>query len=361
MEIIKWGQWIGELQGDNSGTLIMNIDQDTPNNGVICFSDSNENLSSFNGSIEFTEKPEKCVASVTSLSPLNRPQNVTEVVPQLVELTVQTKLPKKIHGQWSADNGQRGEFTLHLLESRQPSVWSKSIAWSEFIDISLEAKRKNKSLVFRGQADSQWTLRTSFHRTNRRDLSSFSAKDMFELSKYLTLSGNRKFDLSNATDFAELLSLAQHHGYPTPLLDWSKSPFVAAYFAFRTVKRDDLSGSVRIYFFDYKKWEKYGQKYRSLSIDDPRFSVTTLDINSQSNSRVLPQQSLFTFTNLTDIETWITGHETEGCEFMKAYEISKKSAHDAMNDLDNMNINAASLFPGLDGSFEALKRRLFQI
>jgi hypothetical protein len=339
----------------------LHIDQDTPNNGVVCFSDSNKNLSSFNGSIEFTEKSEKCVASVTNLLPLNRPQNVSEVGPQLVELTVQTKLPEKIHGQWSADNGQRGEFTLILRDSPQPSVRSESIVWSEFIKISLEAKRENKSLIFRGQPDSKLTLRTSFHRTNRRDLSSFSAKDMIELSKYLTLSGNRKFDLSNATDFAELLSLAQHHGYPTPLLDWSQSPLVAAYFAFRTVQRADLSGSVRIYFFDYKKWEKEGQKYRSLSIDDPRYSVTTLDINSQSNSRVLPQQSLFTFTNLTDIERWITVHEREDCEFIKAYDISKTSAHNAMNDLDNMNINAASLFPGLDGSFEALKRKLFQI
>lgn len=361
MEIIAWGQWIGELKGDNSGSLIMNMDQDTPNEGGIYFSDRNRQLSSYIGNIKFIKKPEQWKATVYNLLPVNRPKVVNEVGAQTAEFIIDTISADTIQGTWSANNDQKGEFTFKLRESTTPAIKCESVPWTDFIRLSLEAKRNNKSLIFRGQSDSSWPLRTSFHRTNRRDLSRYSKEDMTQLNKFLTLSGNRKFDLSNANEFAELMSLAQHHGYPTPLLDWSLSPLVAAFFAFRTVKREDTEGAVRIYFFDYRKWELEGQKYRSLSIDDPRYSLTMLDIHSQGNLRVLPQQSLFTFTNITDVERWITAHEQDGREFIKAYDIAKSSAKDALNDLDNMNINAASLFPGLDGSFEALRGRLFRI
>ena len=60
------------------------------------------------------------------------------------------------------------------------------------------------------------------------------------------------------------------------------------------------------------------------------------------------------------MERWITIHEKTGGEIIKAFDIKKDSRQAAMNDLENMNISAASLFPGLDGSFEALKERAYK-
>lgn len=122
--------------------------------------------------------------------------------------------------------------------------------------------------IFRGQGDSQYTLTPSVCRRGAGEFAAMSAMRIFGrtaisqidfefqvLRQFLDgcdksglvlpgYSGKLKTELSHpfgraydiakkwpSDDLIEVLAVAQHHGVPTRLLDWSRRSFVAAYFA----------------------------------------------------------------------------------------------------------------------------------
>jgi hypothetical protein len=63
----------------------------------------------------------------------------------------------------------------------------------------------------------------------------------------------QEYDTWNLHQFPEQLAYSymiflRHHGFPSPLLDWTRSPYVAAFFAFRPIS-PPREGKVSIYMF----------------------------------------------------------------------------------------------------------------
>lgn len=44
-------------------------------------------------------------------------------------------------------------------------------------------------------------------------------------------------DIPNTPPGYEFMIYLRHHGFPSPLLDWSRSPYVAAFFCFSLMSR----------------------------------------------------------------------------------------------------------------------------
>lgn len=84
--------------------------------------------------------------------------------------------------------------------------------------------RPDNRWMFRGQSDSNWLVKPKSGRSPycERDDLDYLASWKRKASEYIQLKPENDW---------EWMAIAQHHGLPTRLLDWSYNPLVAAFFA----------------------------------------------------------------------------------------------------------------------------------
>ena len=106
-------------------------------------------------------------------------------------------------------------------------------------------RRTNRVVLFRGQ-NMDWPLipqigRVSLHKARARE-EEYMLRDFFTYAR----SHLRKEDLTKL----EKLSIAQHYGVPTRLLDWTEDPLTALYFATNDGPKSIASGVVWTFSFE---------------------------------------------------------------------------------------------------------------
>jgi FRG domain len=222
---------------------------------------------------------------------------------------------------------------------------------------------EGRNFLFRGQ-NNPWRLRTAFHRNGRADLTRFLNEDIQILHRHLSARTKHLFNLNNAAENGAFFNLLQHHGYPTPLLDWTYSPYVAAFFAYRGISNKMAakaapSAKVRIHVFDQSRWKIDWNQVLMLLTTAPHLSF--LEFMAIENERLIPQHSASTVTNLDDIETYIRSKETQEKTYLTAIDLPVRERRKVVHELSYMGITAGSLFPGLDGACEELRERHFDI
>lgn len=218
---------------------------------------------------------------------------------------------------------------------------------------------RNNSIIFRGQPDNTYKLRTSFHRCDRNNLLQYLQADVPTLRHEVNAVSSFYYRHDDAEHLGALLSLAQHHGYPTPLLDWTSSPYIAAFFAFtESSNKDRKAKPVRIFVLNMHNWPS---EPTPKIIYDPLPSITLHRFSAHNNPRFVPQQSIASFSNVDDMESFIRDHEkSTSRKHLSIIDIPGTERQTVLDELRLMGITAGSLFPGLDGVCRSLRERDFQ-
>jgi hypothetical protein len=191
-----------------------------------------------------------------------------------------------------------------------------------------------------------------------------------------------------------LIGLAQHYGVPTRLLDWSRNPWVAAYFAasdalskrgFSTsLKLDPSSDSwLSVWVFDYGKLQKtFDQVLAELFKKPmpPDLPIELITAPHAQNPNLHAQDGVFTL-HLTNenLDSMIDPNELALDNIVRRY-IEENGAHLFPNSeylnrlfyrirlpwrradalmwfLEKEGVNAATIFPGYDGVVRAMREQ----
>ncbi|MBP8993599.1 MAG: FRG domain-containing protein [Bacteroidales bacterium] len=223
-------------------------------------------------------------------------------------------------------------------------------SFQEFFDNLLNLTKEFEKddpllLLFRGQKDSEWDLLPRIARPDLKFIGqNFLRKEKDLLDEFQRLS--RPYinpDLiSNPWD---LLALAQHHGLPTRLLDWTTNPLVALFFAF--IERDDKIKCRMVWLLVINSTELADCKQYT-----PFNTTKTVAFKpNHITQTIISQNGWFTVHKFIKSSNYFVklnknkDYKTRLFEFP----INNNARNEILTRLDTMGINEFTLFPGLDG------------
>jgi hypothetical protein len=255
---------------------------------------------------------------------------------------------------------------LGLFRKRKMEIRVNS--WNELQDQLFadswrpDLQRFRSPYVFRGLSDAAYPLTS----TLMRQRGNFA-----ELEPHL-LRNFRKYAHRNIVErdtFWHWLSLAQHHGLPTRLLDWTVSPLVAAHFATASLEKFMLDGA--IWAVNHLKAHQLLPKPLKPALRQEGADFFTVEVLAQVvdalkdldalapphfviffeppsiDDRIVNQFALFSVMPdpRATLDDWLQAHPDIGRKIIIPAELK----WEIRDKLDQANITERVLFPGLDG------------
>lgn len=251
-------------------------------------------------------------------------------------------------------------------------------SFAELVDLlyegswNTELRRHRSPFAFRGLARDDHDLSNSLARLagSYADVAKLELSMLRNFRKYAVQQTSSKLD-----SIWHWLAVAQHHGLPTRLVDWTFSPFVALHFATERPADYDRDGVVRSVNFGRAN-KLLPKRLRAILEDEGSDTFTTemlgafatlreFDALSREpflmfleppalDARILNQAALFSLmpSPTASLDEWLRRHP----DLSRRVIVPAELKWEVRDKLDQANITERTLFPGLDGLSRSLER-----
>lgn len=261
-------------------------------------------------------------------------------------------------------------------------------SWSRYVRIMEAYFLDWPEYIYRGQRDAAWPLRSAFDRELRHATELLKETDCLRglntedralveqagprtsldprdkllerhLERFRRACYGRRGPSPRDLSTDEWWSLGRHFGLLTPLLDWTRSPYVACFFAMCEPARSPSRKRAVWAFSHLGMLDILINQPENLDKNEDELAyIELVEKPFDENSRLLSQSGLFTRTpNGEDIEGFISDRiRMEGDPILYRIEVPESQREAFLRQLEAMNIHSGSLFPDLIGAADFSNR-----